>query len=68
MAVSKCSCSSVTVVNVRAGARDLADLTGDADRVMLIGITCGLSAPYVAGQVDYSMEKVANVDDASAPH
>ena len=25
---------------------------------MLFGITCGLSAPYVAGQIDYAMQQV----------
>ena len=40
------------------GAKDLQDITQDADRVILFGITCGLSAPYVAGQIDYSMYQV----------
>ncbi len=43
---------------VFVGARDLAELTERADQVILVGITCGLSAPYVAGQIDYAMEKV----------
>ena len=33
--------------------------SSDVDHVMLIGITCGLSAPYVAGQIDYTMQKVS---------
>jgi len=40
------------------GAADLEALTRDADRVMLFGITCGLSAPYVAGQIDMAMKQV----------
>lgn len=41
-----------------SGARDLVDVTSNADHVMLVGITCGLSAPYVAGQIDYAMQQV----------
>ncbi len=37
------------------GAKDLSDLVCDADEVLLVGITCGLSAPYVAGQIDHAM-------------
>ncbi len=33
-------------------------LTQNADTVMLFGITCGLSAPYVAGQIDLAMKQV----------
>jgi len=40
------------------GAQDLAGLTAGAGKVLLVGITCGLSAPYVAGQIDYAMTKV----------
>jgi len=28
------------------------------DRVVYIGITCGLSAPYVAGQLDHCMKNL----------
>jgi len=28
------------------------------ERVLFIGITCGLSAPYVAGQLDYCMNNL----------
>lgn len=38
-----------------AGARDLKEACEGAERVLFVGITCGLSAAYVAGQVDYSM-------------
>jgi hypothetical protein len=27
-------------------------------RILFIGITCGISAPYVMGQIDYAMHKV----------
>ena len=30
--------------------------------LQFVGITCGLSAPYVAGQVAYAMEQVHGVD------
>ena len=38
-----------------AGAAQLAGVAELCDRVSLIGISCGLSAPYVAGQLDYAM-------------
>ena len=38
-----------------AGAAQLAGAAELCDRVSLIGISCGLSAPYVAGQLDYAM-------------
>ena len=40
------------------GAEDLKLLTQHAESVMLFGITCGLSAPYVAGQIDLAMRQV----------
>jgi N-acetylmuramic acid 6-phosphate (MurNAc-6-P) etherase len=33
------------------GASDLQALEVGADRILFIGVTCGLSAPYVAGQL-----------------
>jgi len=47
------------------GVRDLlAALTGmtPQDEVVLIGISCGLSAPYVAGQLDFIMDAHDGVD------
>ena len=41
------------------GAEDLKAATQHADAVMLFGITCGLSAPYVAGQIDHGMAQVS---------
>ena len=40
------------------GAKDLSRLIEDSgeDGAFLIGVTCGLSAPYVAGQVKYVLE------------
>lgn len=38
------------------------DITRSADHVVLFGITCGMSAPYVAGQIDYAMNKVSLVN------
>ena len=42
-----------------AGAKDLQEIAQVADHVILFGITCGLSAPYVAGQIDYAMNQVS---------
>ena len=39
----------------RKGQEDLARVSSNKTRVLYIGITCGLSAPYVAGQLDYCM-------------
>ena len=38
------------------GARDLEAATKGADTVVFVGITCGLSAAYVAGQIDAAMK------------
>eukprot|EP00730_Choanoeca_flexa_P000104 TRINITY_DN10045_c0_g1_i2.p1 TRINITY_DN10045_c0_g1~~TRINITY_DN10045_c0_g1_i2.p1 ORF type:complete len:595 (+),score=84.81 TRINITY_DN10045_c0_g1_i2:158-1786(+) len=38
-----------------AGAADLRRATDGCTSAMVFGITCGLSAPYVAGQIEYSM-------------
>jgi N-acetylmuramic acid 6-phosphate (MurNAc-6-P) etherase len=40
----------------RDGVNDLEKITKDLDFVLFIGITCGLSAPYVAGQLDYCLQ------------
>ncbi len=39
------------------GVRDLKQIIGDAKTVGYFGVTCGLSAPYVAGQLDYLLEQ-----------
>lgn len=39
----------------KKGQEDLAKVSRYKTRVLFIGITCGLSAPYVAGQLDYCM-------------
>lgn len=46
------------VIIMCLGAEDMKVLTQHADAVMLFGITCGLSAPYVAGQIDHGMAQV----------
>jgi N-acetylmuramic acid 6-phosphate (MurNAc-6-P) etherase len=51
-----------------AGAKDLQEITQGADHVILFGITCGLSAPYVAGQIDYSMHQVCNTAVLESDH
>lgn len=38
------------------GERDLRAACDGLDAMMLVGITCGLSAPYVAGQVAYALQ------------
>lgn len=32
------------------------DASSGVDHVMVVGVTCGLSAPYVAGQLDLAMK------------
>ena len=39
----------------KLGRDDLAKIVECSDEVLFFGITCGLSAPYVAGQVDYAL-------------
>jgi N-acetylmuramic acid 6-phosphate (MurNAc-6-P) etherase len=43
--------------NPPQGAEDLRRISDGADHVMFFGITCGLSAPYVAGQIDYALHQ-----------
>ena len=43
--------------------RDLHRATVQSKQVCLIGITCGLSAPYVAGQVDHVLDQAEQNDD-----
>ena len=43
--------------NPRLGTDDLMKVTQGKHHVVFIGITCGLSAPYVAGQLDYAMNQ-----------
>lgn len=42
------------------GEEDLKARCRGCDRVMYFGITCGLSAPYVAGQINYAMHEVGH--------
>jgi N-acetylmuramic acid 6-phosphate (MurNAc-6-P) etherase len=42
--------------DAQAGAVDLQRVCEGASRVVLIGISCGLSAPYVAGQLEYALQ------------
>ena len=37
--------------------KELAAITDDADMVLYIGISCGFSAPYIAGQLDYASDR-----------
>jgi len=43
--------------NPHKGAAELEAAFEGAERGLYIGITCGVSAPYVAGQVDWLMER-----------
>jgi N-acetylmuramic acid 6-phosphate (MurNAc-6-P) etherase len=36
--------------------KDLKQCIGNAERVLYFGITCGFSAPYVAGQLEYALD------------
>ncbi|XP_065890645.1 glucokinase regulatory protein-like [Dysidea avara] len=38
------------------GIEDLKEIVKGKTRVLFVGVTCGLSAPYVAGQLDYSLD------------
>lgn len=40
-----------------AGAADFQAALGDAQDAMLIGVSCGLSADYVAGALQYAMQQ-----------
>jgi N-acetylmuramic acid 6-phosphate (MurNAc-6-P) etherase len=40
-----------------SGARELERAVGRKSRVVFVGITCGLSAPYVAGQLDWCLAR-----------
>ncbi len=42
--------------NWRAGRDRLVEIVAGSDCVMLLGITCGFSAPYVAAQLDYALD------------
>ena len=37
--------------------KELAAIANNADRVLYIGVTCGFSAPYIAGQLDYASDQ-----------
>ena len=41
----------------KCAVKDLLNCTQNAKKVLLIGITCGLSAPYVGGQIEYAMKQ-----------
>lgn len=42
------------------GIRDLEEAVAGADDVLYIGITCGLSAPYIAGQLEHILSGKIN--------
>jgi N-acetylmuramic acid 6-phosphate (MurNAc-6-P) etherase len=37
--------------------KELEALAGDAEKILYIGVTCGFSAAYIAGQLDYSSDR-----------
>ncbi|UJR22886.1 hypothetical protein I4U23_025914 [Adineta vaga] len=38
------------------GAKELKDITESYEHVLFVGITCGLSAPFVGGQLEYCLD------------
>ena len=40
------------------GADLLKKISADKERIIYIGITCGLSAPFIAGQIDYCLKNL----------
>ena len=40
-----------------AGVADLQKASNSSTHTMLVGVTCGISAPYVAGQVAHMLER-----------
>ena len=56
--------------NTSKGVSDLQDVIQRADAVgspvMVIGVTCGMSAPYIAGQLDYTLRQIARADTSMA--
>jgi N-acetylmuramic acid 6-phosphate (MurNAc-6-P) etherase len=41
--------------NANQGVADLVRVAGNDARIVFVGITCGFSAPYVAGQLDHAL-------------
>jgi len=37
--------------------KELEEISGDAEKILYIGVTCGFSAPYIAGQLDYASDR-----------
>jgi len=50
----------------QAGVQDLRTVCGGDKPCLIIGITCGLSAPYCAGQVDFVLDKIAEEERSGA--
>lgn len=42
------------------GMNELIEITKGKDKVLFIGITCGISSPYVLGQISYAMQHPEN--------
>ncbi len=57
--------SDLALIKAQEGAEDdpniaqkeLEALAGDAEKILFIGITCGFSAAYIAGQLDYASDR-----------
>ena len=47
----------VHVDDASAGESDFVDAVGGRDKVLLIGVSCGLSADYVAGALRCALRK-----------
>ena len=56
--------SDLALIKAQEGAEDdpitaqkeLLEVVGDAEKVMYVGVTCGFSAAYIAGQLDYTSD------------
>lgn len=47
--------------NWRIGRERLADCVANHTHMVFIGITCGMSAPFVAAQLEYAMDHIATI-------
>ncbi len=48
------------------GVQDFVGAVGNSPAALLVGITCGLSAAYVAGQVDFVLDEISKSERDSA--
>ena len=46
------------MIQLRFNTLQLFKISAGSDHVLYVGITCGMSAPYVAGQLDHCMDNL----------